>query len=314
MEFIRDGVMDRLPPLAALRAFEAAARHLSFKEAAAELGVTPTAISHQIRLLEAHCGQPLFRRMPRPLALTQAGKELYPVLHDGFTRFVAAFAALRGDGAGNVLKVTATNAFATRWLVPRLPRWRRLHPTLRLEIIGTDAVLDVRAGDADVALRYGRARPKGLASETLLRDRFHVLGSPALAGPASLPMPPAALARLPLIACDWPAHDRHAPTWDHWEEEARKRGGVVPRMARLVSLSFREEPHAIDAVLAGQGIGILSDVIVERELADGRLVRLSDIDLPGYVLRGAWREGHGREHRIREFLAWIRQETRGDVS
>src|SRR6266511_3800512 len=114
--------MTRLPPLIELRAFEAAARHVSFKKAAAELGVTPTAISHQIRLLEQYCGRALFRRRPRPLSLTEAG-DRHP------------------------LRVTTTNAFASRWLVPRLPRWRKVRPDAPLDVIGTDNVLDLHAGD-----------------------------------------------------------------------------------------------------------------------------------------------------------------------
>src|SRR6185295_16501248 len=149
--------MKRLPPLTELRAFEAAARHLSFKAAAADLGVTPTAISHQIRLLEQHCGQPLFRRRPRPLALTWAGEQLFPVLRDGFESFADALATVQARAASGRLRVTATNAFAARWLVPRLPRWRQAHPRLRLDIVGTDAVLNLKTGEADIAVRYTRS-------------------------------------------------------------------------------------------------------------------------------------------------------------
>src|SRR5581483_9222147 len=116
--------MLKLPPLTELRAFEAAARHLSFKDAANELGVTPTAISHQIRLLEQYCGQPLFRRRPRPMTLTAAGERLFPVIRDGLAKFAIALSSVRGDKR-TPLRVTATNAFAGRWLVPRLPSWRK---------------------------------------------------------------------------------------------------------------------------------------------------------------------------------------------
>src|SRR5262245_25766428 len=114
--------MNRLPPLVELRAFEAAARHLSFKQAAAELGVTPTAVSHQIRLLERHCGCALFRRRPRPLALTDEGARLFPAIRDGLEGFAAAIASVRRHAGQQPLRVTTTNAFASRWLVPRLPR------------------------------------------------------------------------------------------------------------------------------------------------------------------------------------------------
>src|SRR5215207_9468154 len=146
--------MNRLPPLIELRAFEAAARHVSFKKAAAELGVSPTAISHQIRLLERYCGRALFRRRPRPLSLTDAGAILLPVIQDGLHAFSAAIATIRGEEYKQPLRVTTTNAFASRWLVPRLPTWRKAQPNIPLEVIGSDSVLDLNTGDADVAIRY----------------------------------------------------------------------------------------------------------------------------------------------------------------
>src|SRR4029450_11344978 len=152
--------MRSFPPLAQLRAFEAAARHLSFKDAADELAVMPTAISHQIKLLESYCGRPLFRRRPRPLALTEAGARLFPVIREGLDSFADALSAgpaLLPSFADPLpavhelplepsLKVSTTNAFASRWLVPRLPLSRELHPGISLEIIGTDRVLNLQGG------------------------------------------------------------------------------------------------------------------------------------------------------------------------
>src|SRR5947209_7054977 len=126
--------MKKLPPLIELRAFEAAGRHMSFKRAAAELGVTPTAISHQIRLLERYCGRSLFRRRPRPLDFTETGAQLFPVVRDGFEAFDVAFASIAADRGNRPLRVTTTNTFASRWLVPRLPRWRSDHPDVPLEV------------------------------------------------------------------------------------------------------------------------------------------------------------------------------------
>src|SRR3954451_1051588 len=130
--------MRKLPPLGSLRAFEAAARHTSFRDAANELGVTPTAISHQIRLLEEICGQALFRRRPRPLVLTSAGERLFPVVRNGFDAFAAAIASVSARRGQSPWRVTSPNAFASRWLVPRpihytmrpappASAWRSLH-------------------------------------------------------------------------------------------------------------------------------------------------------------------------------------------
>jgi LysR family glycine cleavage system transcriptional activator len=297
--------MERLPPLTELRAFEAAARHLSFKGAAAELSVTPTAISHQIRLLEEHCGQRLFRRRPRPLTLTRAGEQLFPVLRDGLEAFAEALASVRAGAASGRLRVTATNAFAARWLVPRLPRWRQLHPRLTIQLVGTDSVLDLQAGEADVAIRYARTPPSDGDAVELVRDTFHVVGSPSLVGKVRTRMRPADLAHYPLIEAEWPPTDREAPNWHRWEVAARARQkAAVPRLASLAALSFREELHAIEAVIAGQGLGICSDVLIGPELAAGTLLRLSDITLPGYGFYIVHRTGHPKEASIRAFARW----------
>jgi LysR family glycine cleavage system transcriptional activator len=298
--------MKRLPPLTELRAFEAAARHLSFKAAAANLGVTPTAISHQIRLLEQHCGQPLFRRRPRPLALTWAGEQLFPVVRDGFESIADALATVQACAASGRLRVTATNAFAARWLVPRLPRWRQAHPRFRLDIVGTDALLNLRTGEADIAVRYARSPPSDGHALELVRDTFHVVGSPSLVGSARKMLSPVDLARFPLIEAEWPPSDAEAPSWQRWEDAARLRHKAVPRLSSLAALSFREELHAIEAVIAGQGLAICSDVLVGPELADGTLVRLSDITLPGYGFYIVHRAGHPKEASIRAFATWAR--------
>ena len=209
--------MRKLPPLGSLRAFEAAARRMSFREAATELGVTPTAISHQIRLLEDICGRPLFRRRPRPLVLTGAGERMFPVIRNGFDSFAAAIASASADIRQHPLRVTSPNAFASRWLVPRLPKWREAHPKIPLEIIGTDAVLDLRAGDADVAIRYAHRMPPDLAAQEIVRDTYFAVCSPELLAKGNRRIERAAdLLQYPLIHFDWMNPDRESPTWPRW--------------------------------------------------------------------------------------------------
>src|SRR5262249_55885972 len=162
-----------------LRAFEAAARHLSFKEAAKELGLTPTAISHQIRLLEEYCGETLFRRRPRPLALSDAGAKLFPAIRQGFDGFASALASLAGQAEAGPLRVTTTSPFASRWLVPRLSMWRDVHADIALSIIGVDRVVKLDADEADIAIRYARSAPRG-ASHEIFRDQFYPVCSPKL--------------------------------------------------------------------------------------------------------------------------------------
>ncbi len=298
--------MKKLPPLTELRAFEAAGRHVSFRKAASELGVTPTAISHQIRLLEQFCGQPLFRRRPRPLVLTPAGERLLPVVRDGLDGFATALAEIRKPSAHRPLRVTATNAFAGRWLVPRLPLWRMAHPDVALDVIGTDAVIDIYADETDVAIRYARTPPARLMAHELCRDVFRVTCSPSILARDKPIEKPADLLHYPLIDFSWPETDAEAPTWHRFSAVAARTFPDMPNLTGAAVLSFREELHAMEAVIAGQGIAILSNVLVVHELKSGKLVTVLDIELPGYGFYFSYPEKHARRRDIRALLAWMR--------
>jgi LysR family glycine cleavage system transcriptional activator len=304
------GQMRKLPPLGSLRAFEAAARHKSFKQAAEELGVTPTAISHQIRLLEATCGHTLFQRSPRPLVLTAAGERLFPVFRNGFDSFANAIASLSRCDEQAPLKITCPNAFASRWFVPRLPHWRKAHPNVPLEIIGTDTVMDLRSGAADIAIRYARRMPMDLAGEELCRDNFFPVCSPKLVANGATPVESAAdLLRYPLIHFDWLGWDSQAPTWLLWLAAAKVDTDQLGT-GRTCDLSFREEIHAIDAVVAGQGIAICSDVVVGNELQTGSLVKAHRLSLPGYGFFLAYVAPPLRASAIEAFSTWMRSTVR----
>jgi LysR family glycine cleavage system transcriptional activator len=292
--------MRRLPPLGALRTFEAVARLGSFRLAAAELHVTPTAISHQVRGLEGHCGQSLFRRHPRPIALTEAGARLFPVIRDGLDLFAAAIDSLRSPEVSvQSLRVSTTNAFAARCLVPLLPDWRRENPAVELDVIGTDAVMDLRAGQADIALRYARDMPRDGVAVELARDRFHVVAAPSLLGPDA----DKSWKQLPRIACEWLPGDTQAPTWERWDRVARTR----PDAARRVAMRFREELHAIEAVVAGQGVAICSDLLIRKELSDGTLVSLSPVTLDGYGLYLVTLPEQSATRTVQDFGAWMQR-------
>ncbi len=290
--------MRRLPPLSALRAFEAAARRLSFKDAAEELGLTPTAISHHVRLLEDHCGVRLFRRRPRPLALTPAGETLLPGLRDGFDAFAAALSSIGRAGAGAPLRVTSTNAFASRWLAPRLGRWRASHPGVPLSVIGTDQI--VGPDEADLAIRYARSPPPG-AEQELFRDRHYPVCSPRVLAGGGPVASPSDLGRYPLIQYDWLINDRLSPNWQRWFDAA---GG--PPAPWAIAFSFREEAHAIEAALAGQGVMLCSDVVVADELASGALVKAFDFGLPGYGFYPLFAPDHPRRETLEAFVDWLR--------
>ncbi len=296
--------MRALPPLNQLRAFEACARHLSFGRAAEEIGVTATAVSHQIRLLELYIGLHLFRRRPRPVALTEDGARLFPVVRDALDRMAAGVAELSVRKGASPLRVTTTNAFALRWLAPRLPLWRERHPGARIHVIGTDAIVPLAAGEADIAIRYCRRAPAG--SDLLMRDRFHVVASPRLIGARRSRLKPDEILAFPLIEAGWPPGDLEAPTWARWMDRAKIPIHQRPEPA----LVFHEEAHAIDAVLSGQGVGICSDVLVGAELASGGLAVLSSVALPGLAFHVLYRGDSPKIDAIRAFVDWTKAMAR----
>lgn len=254
--------MRKLPPLTALRAFEAAARLASFKRAAQELSLSPTAISHQVRQLEDRLGLALFERQPRQVVLTEAGRRLYPVLRDGFDAAAATIEALRSAPPRPLLTISTTRAFAARWLVPRLGDFTAAVPDIGLHLHASDESVDLRRERVDLAVRYGGGRYPGLQSEPLLPGRFAPVCSPALGVRAH-----ADLANHPLIGFAWRVRHAATPDWPRWLREAG-----LPEEAGLAGPMFSDESHAIQAAIAGQGIALASLALVADELAQDRLV------------------------------------------
>jgi LysR family transcriptional regulator, glycine cleavage system transcriptional activator len=301
--------MHRLPPLRELQAFESAARVLSFRRAAEELSVTPTAVSHQIRLLERYCGQPLFQRQPRPLKLTPAGAQLLPVVREAFLSISDELARLTPGSRIGHLRLTTTSAFAARWVLPRLESWRAEAPESTLELVGTDTVLNLRTGEVDVAIRYARNAPTDGVAVELLRDTFHVVAAPSMFQGAVGMIEPQAILDLPRVEVGWPLTDAGAPTWRNWETVARAAGHQIKSTVRPPQLKIHEEHHGIEAIVAGQGLGLCSDVLVARELRDGRLVRVSDIVLPGYGFYFVYRAEHPRRRSLEALLGWMQRQA-----
>jgi len=300
--------MRKLPPLNALRAFEAAARHMSFAKAAEELAVTPTAVSHQIRLLEEITGQPLFRRRPRPITLTEAGARLFPVLRDGLDHFAAAAAGLRADADHSPLVVSTTTAFASRWLVPRLAKLKE-DIDLELEIDASEAPANLRSGTADFAIRYRRTPVSDLECMELVRDRFIPVASPALVKSGSSVSTMTALAKYPLIHFRWKRPDLGPPTWERYVTEARTVEPGVAEIDTAGGLRFSEESHAIEAAIAGQGVALVSNVLVRRELATGALVQPVDFSIEGLAFYVTYLPNAPRRGAIESFLLWARDEV-----
>lgn len=292
----------KLPPLNALRAFEAGARHLSFTKAAAELHVTQAAISHQVKALEEHLGYPLFRRMTRKLGLTEQGRALFPVVSDAFMRIAETAEDLRRAGDSRTLTVSVTPAFGAKWLVYRLPRFWEQHPEIDLRVHHSIQVADLRHDDVDIAVRFGAGRWPGLTSEFMLRVDYAPLCSPALLQGEHPLKRPGDLRHHKLL------HEEDHAAWTQWLAVA----GVTdidPRRGPIMD----DISVILQTAMDGGGVALGRLSMAERELAAGHLVKPFDItvltDL-GYHL--AYLPDALEREKVRAFRDFIMAEVGGE--
>ena len=293
---------DRLPPLTALRAFDAAARHMSFSKAAAELNVTPAALSFQIKSLEEHLEAPLFRRLNRAVELTDAGRARAPGAADGFTALSAAWRAARRTVDQSTLTVTAGPAFTAKWLAPRLFPFAVEHPGIELRFTATLRLMDFTRDDVDIAIRFGFPREEeGLFSRKVMDEWLTPMMAPELA--KQFPEP-ADLARAPLLHQDDTVGFKPAFDWPAWFRAA----GLPPRFAS--GTRFSQADHALDAAINGGGVVLGRISLAEGDLREGRLVAPYKI---GLSTRAKYRFvcPEGSEHRpqVRAFLEFLEAQT-----
>lgn len=283
--------MRPLPPLNAVRAFEAAARRGSFTAAAAELGVSHAAISRHVRGLEARLGVPLLLREGRGLAPTEAGRAFAAVVADAFDRLSQGMVAISAESGRGRLRLSVEPAFAGRWLVPRLGDFRQSHPGIDIELDPTQRLADLRAEQTDLAIRYGHGGWSGVEAERLVRVMDYPVCAPALA--ASLQQP-ADLRGQTLL------HDESAQTWALWLVAAGVDGIDATRGPR-----FHDVALALDAAMAGQGVAMGDDVLCARDIAAGRLVRLFDVTVPRNWYWLAMPEGRRLSPAAGAFRSWL---------
>jgi LysR family transcriptional regulator, glycine cleavage system transcriptional activator len=288
----------RMPPLNALRAFEVAARLRSFKRAAAELNVTPTAISHQIKLLESLVGTALFNRLPRAVVLTEAGQRLFPALRDGFDRIAQAIVDLQSEAESIALSVTS--AFASKILIPNLRAFQEKHAAIRLRLDATEGLADLRKGDADLVVRYADDRPTSHRSVTLFADRYFAVAAPSHLRRGRRQLEASEVARSSLLAYPWKNTTLRGATWSEWMDLAEVRDFDVTQCH-----VFSEEVHAIQAAVDGLGIALLSSVLVARDLAEGRLVQVHPQTLPGFTFKAMHLADHVKIASIRQVIDWL---------
>jgi LysR family transcriptional regulator, glycine cleavage system transcriptional activator len=249
-----------IPSLSSLRAFEAAARLQSFKQAADELALTATAISHRIRVLEEELACRLFLRKTRAVELTAEGRILFAAVGEGFGAIAAGVERLRAKTRMSVT-LSTTPAFATKWLVPRLVTFQSEHPNIDLHVHASNQPVDLRSSSVDLAVRYGHGRYPDTIATLLVQDRFAPVASPKLAI-AHL----ADLTQHTLLHFDWHRTVPAELTWPAW---ARVAG--LPHLDTQAGIRYSEESHAIQAAVAGQGVALLSLVLVQEELNLGLL-------------------------------------------
>ncbi|MEM7563854.1 MAG: transcriptional regulator GcvA [Pseudomonadota bacterium] len=256
------------PPLKALRAFEAAARLLSFSKAAAELNVTPGAISHQVKALEEMLGVQLFQRLTRAIRLTEAGRAAYPLLNQGFDKLDRGVELMRSHSDASVLTISISPSFGAMWLVPRLERFRSLHPEIEIRIDGTDKLVDLVRDNVDVAIRYGPGGYQGVQVDHLFSPVNTPVCSPDLMQGNPPLCKPEDLRRHTLLHIDW--KDDEA-SWRMWLLAA----GLYD-FNLVGGPHFTMESMAVQAAIDGQGVALVGDVLVMDDLAAGRLVRPFD--------------------------------------
>ncbi len=292
---------DRLPPLTALRAFEAAARHMSFANAAAELNVTPAALSFQIKSIEEHLGQPLFRRLNRAVELTEAGRVLLPGSSEGFQALAQAWRAARRVGETNTLTVTAGPAFTAKWLAPRLFKFAQAHPNIELRFSASLRIMDFDRDEIDLAIRFGRGQDDGLYSRPVLKEWLTPMMPPAMAERVKTPED---LRTVTLLHQDEASFDVPPPGWAVWFHEAGL--GDAPKGGAR----FSQPDHAIDAAISGAGVALARFSLAAGALQAGSLVTPFKLAL---AIEEHYRLvcplGAERRPQVKAFMDWVAAET-----
>ena len=290
----------QLPSLNALRAFEAAARRLSFTRAADELFVTQAAVSHQIKHLEEQLGMQLFRRMNRQLQLTDAGQILMPFMSDALDMMASGIERLNHEQREGRLTVSTLESIAASWLVPRLRNFRAQHPEIELSLEIADHPVDFDRDKADMAIRYGPGGWPGVSATKIADEEIFPVLSPSLLEKGPPLKHPRDLLKFPLI------HEDMVDRWEDWFEAVGETAIEVPRGS-----SFPHSNLVMQAVMAGEGVALGRSFLIGPEIASGRLVRPFAASVTAafsfYVVAPSWAQ---ETPKVQAFTNWIVEETR----
>lgn len=287
----------RLPSLNGLRAFEAAARHLSFTRAAEELSVTQAAVSHQVKTLEEQIGLPLFRRLNRALILTDEGQTLFPAVRDALDALAEAADRLYSRNVAGPLTVSVLPSFAVKWLVPRMSQFQQLHPGIDLRITAADRLVDFVRDSVDVAVRFGAGSWPGLRADFVVDEYVMPVCAPALAARLR---DPSDLARMTLLHEEMAPLPRF-PDWATWLAAAGARGVNHEKGPR-----FSHTHILLQAAIDGQGVAMAQMLFAVDDIAEGRLVTPFDLKLAtGYAYYVVCLAAAADRPKIRAFRDWV---------
>jgi LysR family transcriptional regulator, glycine cleavage system transcriptional activator len=297
------------PPLNALRAFEAAARRLSFTKAAEDLDVTPGAISQQIKILEDFVGQPLFRRLGRAVELTDSARIAMPLLRDAFERVDDAVRQMRLPLRRERVSVSAAPSFASKWLVPRMDKFQAANPAVQVWVAADMNLVDFAYADVDVAIRYGPGFYEGVVSEKLMTEEVLPVCSPALLADGKPLRTPQDLVGHTLLHDTGTDIDPSCPDWSMWLAARGITGADTNQ-----GLRFNQSAMVIDAAASGRGIALAKRAIAAADLQSGRLIApfAGEGDKVGFAYWIVRPKGRTMTPALKSFLDWLKEEATGD--
>ena len=300
----------RMPPLNALRSFEAAARHLSIVRAADELNVTPAAVSHQVKVLERFLGVTLLDRANRSLILTEAGQACLPDIHDFFKALADAIGMIGTIGQSGVLTVSVAPSFAAKWLLPRLDRFQAANPDIDVRVSASMQLVDFASADVDLAIRYGAGRYAGLVVEKLLDETVFPVCSPKLLKGKQGLRHPEQLRHLTLLHDDSPDDDESCPTWEMW-----LRAAGVSDVDHTRGPRFNQSSLVLEAAVLGRGVALAKSAIAAADLAAGTVVKPFELSFPvGFAHYLVCPAGKAKLPKVGLFRDWLKRDAEaGDL-
>lgn len=289
-------MVDQIRHLRGLQAFDAAASCANLSRAAEQLGVSHGAVSRQIKQLETYLGVPLLHRRANGVEKTQAGERLHQATRQALSALADGIRDVRlGDNQSSIT-ISLSSSLAIKWLVPLLGSFRAAHPGLSVFLDTNDEVIDLRAGQVDVALRYGVPDWGDLYCERLTREELVVVAAPKLVEGRAVPMHPQEILELPLL------HDAYNPAWDRWAIAC----GFDPLATEPAELRFADTAVLVAAAIDGQGVALARRLLVRADLDAGRLVRLDNsVTALDHALYFVCRPGDQEKLPIRQFRNWV---------